>query len=63
MTEDALEQAILRAQAGDPAGFDLLVDRYAARVYGLVFRLTGSRIDAEDLLQETMLRVVGRMGD
>jgi len=63
MQTEALEQAIRRAQAGDPGGFDLLVDSYAPRVYGLVYRLTGSRADAEDLLQEVMLRVVRRIGD
>ena len=41
----------------------MLVDAYGPRVYGLVYRLTGSRADAEDLLQEVMLRVVRRIGE
>jgi RNA polymerase sigma-70 factor (ECF subfamily) len=42
---------------GDDAAFELLVARYQGRVYGLAWRLTGSRADAEDVLQETFLRV------
>ncbi|UCG32051.1 MAG: sigma-70 family RNA polymerase sigma factor [Phycisphaerales bacterium] len=63
MQTDTLEKAIARAQAGDPSGFDVLVDAYASRVYGFCYRFTGSRTDAEDLLQEVMLRVVRRIGD
>jgi RNA polymerase sigma-70 factor (ECF subfamily) len=63
MQSDALDEAIARAQAGDPGGFDVLVDAYASRVYGFCYRFTGSRADAEDLLQEVMLRVVRRIGD
>ena len=63
MQPEVLEQAIRRAQAGDPGGFDVLVDAYGPRIYGLAYRLTGSRADAEDLLQEVMLRVVRRIGE
>lgn len=51
------------AQSGEPAGFDWLVEAYGRRVYGFVYRLTGSRTDSEDLLQEVMLRVVRGIGE
>lgn len=47
-----------RARRRDPAALDSLVQMYSQRVYGLLYRLTGSRETAEDLLQETFLRVV-----
>jgi len=34
------------------------VDLYARRVFGLLYRLTGSRTEAEDLLQETFIRML-----
>ncbi len=53
-----LASVIRRAQQRDLEAFETLVDAYASRVYGFVYRLTGSRDDADDLLQETFLRVV-----
>jgi len=58
MEGDALAATILGAQRGDPASFDRLVDHYAGRVFGFLYRLTGSRCDAEDLMQEVFVRVV-----
>lgn len=53
-----LTNLIRRACEGDPAAYDHLVDRYANRLFGYFYRLIGSRIDAEDLLQELFVRVV-----
>jgi RNA polymerase sigma-70 factor (ECF subfamily) len=39
-----------------------LVRLYSPRVFGLLYRLSGSREVAEDLLQETFLRVVRTIG-
>ena len=55
---DPLAAVIRRAQQRDPAAFDELVDRFSGQLFGLLYRLTGSRHDAEDLLQEMFLRVV-----
>ena len=55
---DPLAAVIRRAQQRDPAAFDELVDRFSGQLFGLLYRLTGSRHDAEDLLQEVFLRVV-----
>jgi RNA polymerase sigma-70 factor (ECF subfamily) len=38
-------------------GINSLVERYGERVFNLAFRITGNRQDAEDVTQETFLRV------
>jgi RNA polymerase sigma-70 factor (ECF subfamily) len=60
MELDALSLAdlIRRAQARDPGAFDGLVDAFGVRLHGYLYRLTGSRDVADDLLQEVFLRVV-----
>jgi RNA polymerase sigma-70 factor (ECF subfamily) len=54
----SLERVLRRARRRDPQALHQLVDAYSARVFGLLYRLTGSHETAEDLLQETFLRVV-----
>lgn len=46
---------ILSAQAGNPDAFTVLYDRYVGRVYRLVSYRLGSRVDVEDLTQQTFL--------
>ncbi|MCZ6817599.1 MAG: sigma-70 family RNA polymerase sigma factor [Planctomycetota bacterium] len=58
MDGESLAAVIRDAQRGDPKAFDALADLYAGRIFGFVYRLTGSRHDAEDLMQEVFLRVV-----
>ena len=41
---------------GDREKFALFVDKYKGPVFNLVYRLTGSRHDAEDLAQETFIK-------
>jgi DNA-directed RNA polymerase specialized sigma24 family protein len=46
------------AQQGQPAArFDALFERYYGQLYGLAYRLLGSRAEAEDVLQETFVRL------
>ena len=40
------------AAAGDRAAFVLLLERHYDRIFGLSFRLTGNRAEAEDLTQD-----------
>lgn len=56
MTED---DALLaeRCLSGDEASQRSLVDRYQNAVFGLCFRMLGQREDAEDVSQDTFLRV------
>lgn len=46
-----------RIRKGDSAAFDLLFDRYAPPLLGYLTGMVGERCRAEDLLQETMIRV------
>jgi RNA polymerase sigma-70 factor (ECF subfamily) len=53
-----LDRLLRRARKRDPEALHELVDTYSGRLFGLLYRLTGQRETAEDLLQETFLRVV-----
>lgn len=59
LKDDEIARRIARA---DPAAFDALFDRYAGPLLGYLRGMTGDRQTAEDLLQETMLRVFRRIG-
>lgn len=45
---------------GDPGAFDAVYEAYRARVFGFLVRLSRSRTVAEDLLEETWLRLVSK---
>ena len=47
-----------RFQAGDAGGFEVLVRRHRSPVFSFLLRLSGDRGRAEDLCQETFLKVV-----
>ncbi len=51
------EQLIAQFQRGDLQAFDVLVQRYKDQLLNYVFRFVGNRVDAEDIVQETFLRV------
>lgn len=57
-TPDA--QLLRRFRDGDLASFEELFARHYDLVYGVLFRLTGTRAEAEDLLQEVFLRLYQR---
>jgi RNA polymerase sigma-70 factor (ECF subfamily) len=48
-------QLIARAQKGDPAAFEVLVDTHAQFVYNLALRVVRDPAEAEDLSQEAFL--------
>jgi len=54
---------IERLKTGEATAFDLLVTRYSADIYALLYRLTESREDAADLTQETFLRALKAIKD
>ena len=41
----------------DDSAFEELVDRYKKRLFNVIYRLINDRSEAEDILQETFLRV------
>ncbi|ADG98547.1 RNA polymerase, sigma-24 subunit, ECF subfamily [Segniliparus rotundus DSM 44985] len=47
----------MTGQASDMPSWEALVREHGARVYRIAYRLTGNQQDAEDLTQETFLRV------
>ncbi len=51
------ERLVARAQKGDAAAFDQLVGRHTARLYGLVYHMTGNHEDTNDLLQDVWTKV------
>jgi len=58
-TDASDEQLMLRFQGGDAGAFELLMRRHRGPTFTFLSRLTGDRPLAEDLLQETWLRVIG----
>lgn len=51
------EDLIARFQGGDVYAFEMIVQRYKDPLVNFVYHFLGSRIDAEDVVQETFLRV------
>ncbi len=57
--DDAL---ILQAQAGDRRAWGALVDRHLNAITGYAWYMLGDQGDAEDVAQETFLRLMGKVG-
>jgi RNA polymerase sigma-70 factor (ECF subfamily) len=51
----------LRLRRGDPNAFDALLDRYQNRLFRYLMRLAGDPATAEDLFQQTWMRVITRI--
>jgi RNA polymerase sigma-70 factor (ECF subfamily) len=46
-----------KVKSEDRSAFTILVDRYKVRLFNLIYRLLQNKEEAEDILQETFLRV------
>ena len=58
MDTDNLETRLARrAKTGDRGAFEDLVQMYNDKIYRLCYRMLGNRQEAEDVVQETFLRV------
>jgi len=53
---------ISRASGGDPSAFNQLMGMHEKRMYAVALRMCGNREDAQDCLQEAMLRVYRAIG-
>ncbi|MFC4727681.1 RNA polymerase sigma factor [Coralloluteibacterium thermophilus] len=51
------------ARAGDVRAYERIYRLFERPVFTLALRMTGSREDAQDVLQETMLKLFARLGD
>lgn len=56
------ESLIEQVQKGSQEAFSMLVNRHETSVYSLCYRMTGDRAEAEDLAQESFLRVYRALG-
>lgn len=61
--QPGLEDAVLvtRIHSGDMAAFELLVERYQDRVYGLALGMLRDDTDAQDVVQDTFLNVFRKL--
>lgn len=50
------ETAVAKARAGDAEGFRVLVERHSRTLFRLAYRMTGNEQDAEDVVQDSLLR-------
>jgi RNA polymerase sigma-70 factor (ECF subfamily) len=57
MAEDELNLAMARYAAGDDSSFDTLYRLLSPRLYAFCLRLTRRRSEADDLFQETFLKI------
>lgn len=53
------EALMLRYRDGDVRGFEVLLARHRQAIYNFILRFVGQAAQAEDLLQETFIRVIG----
>jgi RNA polymerase sigma-70 factor (ECF subfamily) len=60
---DVPESLLARARAGDRAAFEQLYRWFERPVFTLALRIGGDREEARDVLQDTMLKVFGRIGE
>src|SRR5881227_646267 len=54
--------ALARARRGDSDAFRELVERHSRSVFRLAYRMTGNEHDAEDVVQESLLRAYRQLG-
>lgn len=56
--DESDEGLMLRYQKGDVRAFEVLLGRHRKPVFNFILRFVGDKAQAEDLLQETFLRVI-----
>jgi RNA polymerase sigma-70 factor, ECF subfamily len=59
--ETSDEHLVELAKAGNSQAFEVLIRRYAKKVHFAAYRITENREDAEDVVQETIIRAYSRL--
>lgn len=59
---DEDSELLHRLATGDEAAFRLLVERHIDRAYAIALRIVGNAADAEDVVQDTMLKIWSHRG-
>jgi RNA polymerase sigma-70 factor (ECF subfamily) len=57
------QQAVQATLAGDKEAYGALVVRHSASLFRVAFRITGNEADAEDVVQEALLRGYRKLAD
>jgi len=55
------KKLIAQAQAGDFTAFQSLVEPHQKRLFALAKRMTGNEQDAEDIVQDTLLKAIDKL--
>lgn len=55
------KQLVTDAQAGDFSAFMQLVDKHKSKIYALARELAGNSQDAEDIVQDTLLKAIDKI--
>jgi len=58
---DSLTRAIRQCQKGNNDGFTWMLHEYGSRLYSYFFRITGSKTEAEDLLQDLFVKLLEKI--
>jgi RNA polymerase sigma-70 factor (ECF subfamily) len=58
LTQEADEDLMVRYQQGEVRAFEVLLGRHRKSVFNFILRYVGDKETAEDLLQETFMRVI-----
>ncbi len=59
---ETIRRLVKRAQDGDAAAFEELVEAYKAKIYNYVLRMLGQAETAEDVAQETFIKAYSSLG-
>jgi DNA-directed RNA polymerase specialized sigma24 family protein len=59
LENDEIRSVVSAARMGSEGAYRELVGRFAPSLMGYFYRNTGNRTDAEDLLQDVFLRLLG----
>jgi len=51
------DELVERVRQGDTKSFEELIDRYRSQVFNFILRILGSREEAEDIFQDTFMKV------